>query len=343
MPLIKALAENFPTTRINYICNERVYYLLKNNPHLNKIIIFEKDHFRNLMKNSKIKFLKEFVGFLKKIKSLKADLIIDLSLNYQASLIGKFLGIPKRIGFNYRNRGRFLTDKIDLEGFEEKHVVLYYLDFLKLLDIDISKDTFPEMFISRDDDIWAKEFIRENGLDRKFILGVVPGGGKSWGKDAKYRRWPVLKFAHVIDKLIGNFNLSIILFGDKDEKELCNNMQSVIHNKVINLGGKTSLEQFMSLIKHCRLVLCNEGGSLHIAVALGMPTVSIFGPVDEKKYGPHSPGMSKHIIVSDRSKCKPCYSKFKYKKCDKIVCLDSISEDKVFDAVKTLMRRLSNQ
>jgi len=314
-----------------------VYYLLKNNPHLNEIIIFEKDYFRDLAKSSKIEFLKEFSGFLKRIKSFKADLMIDLSLNYQASLIGKFLGISRRIGFNYRNRGRFLTDKIDLEGFGEKHVVLYYLDLLKLLNIDIPKDTFPEMFTSRDDDIWAKEFIRENGLDGKFILGVIPGGGKRWGKDARYRRWPASKFAHVIDRLIDNFNVPIILFGDKDEKELCNDMQSVIHNKVIDLGGKTNLGQFMSLVKRCRLLICNEGGSLHIAVALGVPTVSIFGPVDEKNYGPYSPNTSGHIIVSDRSKCKPCYSKFKYKKCDKIICLDAISEDKVFDAVTKLI------
>ncbi len=341
-PLIKVLAENFSAARINYICNERVYYLLKNSPHLNEIAIFEKDSLRNLAKSSKIRFLKEFIGFLKKIKSFKADLMIDLSLNYQVSLIGKFLGIPRRIGFNYRNRGRFLTDKIDLQGFEEKHVVLYYLGLLNLININVPRKIFTEAFTAQDDDIWADNFIGERRLNKKFILGIVPGGGKSWGKDARYRRWPVSKFAHVIDRLIGNLNVPIILFGDKDEKELCDSMQSVIHNKVINLGGKTSLGQFMSLIKRCGLVLCNEGGSLHIAVALGVPTVSIFGPVDEKIYGPYSPDMSKHIIVSDRSKCKPCYSKFKYKNCDKIICLDSISEDKVFDAVTKLMERVKD-
>ncbi len=340
-PLIKILTEYFSSAKINYICNERVYHLLKNNPHLNEIIIFEKDYFRNLAKSSKIRFLKEFIGFLKKIKSFKTDLMIDLSLNYQASFIGKFLGIPKRIGFNYRNRGRFLTDKLDLQGFEKKHVVLHYLDLLKLLNINISeKSIFTEAFTFQEDDAWANGFIKEFDLNEKFILGVVAGGGKSWGKDARYRRWPVSKFVHVIDRLIGNFNISIILFGDKDEKGLCNNIQSVIHNKVINLGGKTSLGQFMSLVKHCRLFLCNEGGSLHIAVALGVPTVSIFGPVDEKIYGPYSPNTSRHIIVSDRSKCKPCYSKFKYKKCDEIICLDSISEDKVFDAVTKLIESI---
>ena len=342
MPLVKVLNKNFPDAKIYYISNKRVYSILRNMPYLENVIIFEKDRFRHLAKKSKIKFLKEFIAFLRKIKSCRAGLMVDLSLNYQASLAGKLLNIPKRIGFNYRSRGKFLTDKLELEGFEKKHVVLYYLDLLKLINVEAQKENFTEVVTSREGDEWSDLFIKENHFAGKFIIGLTPGGGRSWGVDARYRRWPVSNFAHVADRLIDTFNVSIILFGDKEEAPLCNNVESFMHSKVVNMGGKTNIAQFMSLLKKCRLFLCNEGGPLHIAVALGVPTVSIFGPVDEKIYGPYAKDTQSNIVVSEREKCSPCYSKFKHTKCATIKCLESISEYKVFDAVKTLISKLES-
>jgi len=251
------------------------------------------------------------------------------------------LGIPKRIGYNYRNRGKFLTHKIDLEGFDKKHVALYYMDLLKLIGLK-SKDNFATYTCtSKEDDRWADSFLEENGITRKFILGIVPGGGKSWGNEARYRRWPVAHFAHVADRIIKDFRIPIILFGDNAEIELCKNMESFMHEHIVNIAGKTNVGQFMALVKRCGIIFCNEGGPLHISVALNRPTVSIFGPVDEKIYGPYSQDMSRHIVVSNRKHCKPCYSKFKHKKCESIICLNSISEDEVYNAVKLLMERVS--
>ena len=335
-PMLMVLAKNIPGVNISYICNTRTYWILKNNPYVNDIIVYEKDHFRQLAENSKPRFLKKLILFFKKIKSINADALIDLSLNYQASLAAKFMRIPKRIGFNYRGRGRFLTDKIDLDGFEKKHVVFYYMDLLKLLGLEANSKVFTEVFVSGEDEKWSDESIKKNNLCGKIILGLIPGGGKSWGINARYRRWPVSNFAHVAGKVIDNFNYSIILFGDIAEIDLCSNIESFIHHKVINMCGKTTIGQLLALMKKCSMILCNEGGPLHIAVALGVPTVSIFGPVDEKIYGPYSEDNGKHIVINSETKCRPCYSKFKHNECTNVACLNSISEDEVFGAIKKL-------
>ena len=337
-PLVRMLKNAIPEANIDFMCNARTRYILRNNKNINELIIYEKDEFRGAFKRSKAKFIRKLLTFFKRIWLKKYDLVIDLSLGYQSSLVLMLLGVKKRIGFNYRDRGRFLTDKINLNGFEEKHVVMYYMDLLKPLGIKEPRHIPIETFTSKEDDEWALSFIKENGLDGKLVVGVVPGGGKSWGSDARYRRWPASNFAHVADKLIDTLNASVILFGDKSEKGLCDNVQAFMHKNILNMGGKTTVGKFMSLMKKCKLILCNEGGPLHIAVALKKPTVSIFGPVDEKIYGPYTNNTAENIVVSERQKCSPCYTRFRHKECPTITCLESISEEKIFDAVKELIK-----
>lgn len=339
-PMLKVLKANMPHASIDFICNKRCQDILVNNKNINEVIVFEKDEFREAFRKSKVEFIKKICQFIQKIKQKRYELAMDLSLGYRASLLFKLLGIKRRIGFNYRNRGKFLTDKIDMEGFDKKKVPLYHMDLLKALDIDIPKGVFPEVFASEEDDRWARDLMLKLRLEDKFIIGIAPGGGRSWGSDSRYRRWPVSNFAHVADKLMDKFGIPVLLFGDKDERKLCVAMQRIMHNKSVDMAGKTNVSQFMSLVKRCGLILCNEGGPLHIAVALGIPTASIFGPVDEIIYGPCTADASKHAIITDRRKCSPCYSKFKHKKCDTLICLESISEDKVFNTVSGLLNKV---
>jgi len=94
-----------------------------------------------------------------------------------------------------------------------------------------------------------------------------------------------------------------------------------------------------ALISRCNVVITNDGGPLHIAVGLGVKTVSIFGPVNEAVYGPY-PKDEKHIVITNNGvTCRPCYKKFRYNKCNNRVCLDSISVDEVYAAVEKAIER----
>jgi len=75
-PLVDAIKKIMPDAEVNYICNQRTYKVLENNKNINNIVVFEKDHFRDVAKKSKIRFLKKFIGLCKKIKSLNADAMI---------------------------------------------------------------------------------------------------------------------------------------------------------------------------------------------------------------------------------------------------------------------------
>jgi heptosyltransferase-2 len=107
-------------------------------------------------------------------------------------------------------------------------------------------------------------------------------------------------------------------------------------NKPINLVGKTSLEILPAIIKNCNLLITNDGGPMHMAAALGIKSVSVFGPVSEVAYGPY-PASSQHLVVKQDMECRPCYKNFRLSVCDKDKeCLKQVSVEAVLEAAVTL-------
>ncbi|OGW84691.1 MAG: hypothetical protein A2987_06570 [Omnitrophica bacterium RIFCSPLOWO2_01_FULL_45_10] len=334
-PLLKTLRSNFPTAKIDYMCNARTQCLLRNNKNINNVIVFEKDEFRSALKNSGIEFGKKIIGFMKEIKRNRYNLVVDLSLGHQISLLLKTAGIKKRIGFNYRGRGRFLTDKLDIPGFYDRHVVEHYLDILALVGIKTFDDKNLEVTLSGELERWSQDFLSENNLLTKELIGLAPGGGKSWGNNAVYRRWDPANFARVALKLLGKRSRAFFLiFGSQEESNICKPIETALGGNVINLCGRLELPRSIALIKRCNLILCNDGGILHIAVSQKVKTVSIFGPVDSNVYGPYPPSDRDKVVTADGVNCRPCYRNFKHKACETHDCLKKIDSDKVLKIVE---------
>lgn len=339
-PLITAIKKKFPESCIGYVCNKRVSELIATNPSIDKIFVYEKDDYRDTWKRSKKEYIRKIWESLGSIKKEKFDISIDLSLGYQYSMLLMLIGIKKRIGFNYRDRGKFLTSRVGITSFDDKHVIEHYLDMLKPLNIASSKETSPKIYVSAQDSQWADKILSGCGVtNNDQLIGIICGCGASWGVDADCRRWDRRKFATLADKLIENYNARIIFLGDKKESTLASGARQVMKGPSIDLSGVTTVGQMAAIINKCRVVITNDGGPLHVAVALGVNTVSIFGPVDENVYGPY-PKSDKHIVVSKKDvKCRPCYKKFKYNKCDNRICLDLITVDEVYAAVDGILKR----
>jgi len=144
-------------------------------------------------------------------------------------------------------------------------------------------------------------------------------------------------FAKVCEDISAKYGAKVILFGSASEKEICDDIVNSIKTKVIMACGKTRIGEFLALLERCNLIITNDGGPLHMAVAVGTKTISIFGPVDEKIYGPYPPDPN-HIVLSVKDlPCRPCYQKFKYNTCDKRTCLSRITPADVMDAADIIL------
>lgn len=336
-PAIRAIKDTYPDVLIAYWCNVRVREIFQNNPNIYKIFSLSRGDLKKIYCKSWFEGTKSFFGLLSSIKKEKFDIVLDFSLDHRYSLYAKILGIKKRIGFNYKRRGRFLTEKIDIKGYSQKHIVSYYMDLLKV--IGIKPEVRPlELFTPDADKIRAKNLIEQFGVSQNDLLvAIAPGAGASWGLDAKFKHWPALNFSKLIEKIVTQLGAKVILLGEPLERPIADFIKSSTKSSFIDLVGKTELTQLIALISNCQILVTNDGGPMHIAVAVGIKSVSIFGPVDEIVYGPY-PESSKHIVIKNNIQCRPCYREFKLPVCPiNKQCLNSITVDEVFDATRRLI------
>ena len=338
-PLIRAVRQAFPESWIGYLCNRRTESILRVNPHLDELFIYEKDDLLTLWRASWGKGLAYFLRLIDRIRRARFDLVIDLSLGERYGLITALVGIRQRMGFDYRWRGRFLTERLPIDGYQDDHIVGYYRRLLRFLGIALVDDAL-ELPVSSADAAWADEWLKVHGLEEEQpLVGMVPAGGVSWGKEASFRRWSLEGFAAVGDVLAARYDARIILFGEPTDRQACQAVGRLMKHPSIDLSGKTSLGQFVGLLGRLHLVICNDGGPLHLAVSQGVRTVSIFGPVDPRVYGPYAPNRRDHAVIARQDLlCRPCYHRFRLPPCPyERACLTTIDLDEVIEACATVL------
>jgi len=326
-PVIRNLRLAYPQASIAYLANRRTAGFLKFNSEIAQVFVYERDEF--------VGNWQKYLELFNSIKQEAFDVVFDFSLNSSFGFLTAACGIKKRVGLDYRKRGRFLTDKVSVTGFEEKHVVEYYLDLLRSIEIPVVAKQL-ELNVPLQEIQWAQEWIKGHKISpAKPLIALLPGGGASWGKAAGFKRWAAPKFANLIDKIIENFDADIILMGDSKEEELCREVVSLAHFPLHFAVGDTSVLGLAALLKQCKVAIVNDGGPLHMAVAVGVKTVSIFGMVDPQVYGPYP--MAENIVVQKGLPCQPCYRRFRMANCGHISCLKDLSVEEVLRKVQNIL------
>ncbi|MBI4388410.1 MAG: glycosyltransferase family 9 protein [Candidatus Omnitrophica bacterium] len=335
-PIIRALHES-GTQKIDLVLGSRTRELFETNLYINQIFVVDRDRIRA---QSGFQNFREVSALLRMLRGNQYNLLIDFSLARQyACFAFLFLNIPNRVGFSYKTRGIFLNQRIPLnEGFSRKHVVEYYLDLLDLISVPRSAGRL-EIFLTSGDEREAEEILKETNSTRNTsYLVVAPGGGESWGKDARLKRWPNPYFFQLIQKIKEENAVSfekVFILGGKSEWQLGESLMKFQPNQFHNLCGKTSLRGSAAILKHAQLLLANDGGLVHLASAVGTPTLALFGPVDPKVYGPYPPTAERIAVTSDGPECRPCYQRMRYNaNCEHIHCLTELAPDFVFEKAK---------
>ena len=334
-PVISNLRRAYPQAHIAYLANRRVADFIKHNSDINQVFVYERDEFVAAYRQNYFKFVQKWISFFQDIRKEDFEVVFDFSLNNTFGFLSFVSGIKKRIGFNYRGRGRFLSNKVDLLGFEGKHVVDYFLDLLKFVDVPVV-DQHLTLAVPSQDIQWAKDWLARHKVDaRKPLVAIFPGGGASWGDQAKYRLWGAANYAKLVDKIVENFDADIILMGDPKDEALCREVIRLAKSPLHDAVGQTSLLGLAALFKQCRAAIINDAGSVHVAVAVGLKALSIYGPVDPKVYGPYPP--AEHVTVQKGLPCQPCYRRFRMPHCSHISCLRDLSVEEVYRKVESLL------
>ncbi len=255
--------------------------------------------------------------------------------HWWGALMAREAGVPIRTGYDHPQVAPFLTHPMSIP---HTHYASQNLDIVKrtlaLLQYQISDQdpSEPEMTLN-----WplhaearqeASKVIEQHNLASGFVI-VHPGTG------AAVKRWPLQRWARVIDQIGRQTGRTIALTGSPDERSLCDGIASSARTSPVNLAGETSLFTLAEVFRQADLVLGVDSGPLHLATATGAPSVHLYGPSDQVRYGPYG-SQDRHRVITAAMTCPEC-GNLSASRPEGCGCMTAITTDSVASVVVEML------
>jgi len=288
LPAIRAVRESFPGAHLTVLARPSLANLYARERAIDQVLPYAGDRGRTAADLRRESF----------------DCAILLPNSFDAALLAWRAGIPRRIGYRRDARGWLLTEAIAVPepGETPRHERFYYLELLRRAGLIAGYPPCAE--IRLDGCAQAREAgmaaLRDASI-RSPAIGVSPGAAYGNAK-----RWLPEHFAETAAILARVYTGSLVLFGSAAERPLCAQIAELFGGAgtgVHNFAGDTTLGQFIDLAAACRMFLSNDSGAMHVASALGVPTVTVFGATDDSTTGPTGAWAR---IVREQVECSPC-------------------------------------
>ncbi|MDP1879501.1 MAG: lipopolysaccharide heptosyltransferase II [Parachlamydiaceae bacterium] len=318
-PILADLRHHFPKAKITAMCQGGLGAIIQKDPHIDEILQFKRP--------SGWMHRESHGDIIIPLRQGHYDLGILLTNSFSSAWWFWRGEVKNRLGFKGGFRSALLDYPISFhEEFKTQHLVKTYKELIKPLGIPLSK-TPPQLYLSNEEIQEAHECLKTFGIKSSdLLIGVNPGAAFGSAKC-----WLPDRFKKLTEKLLENPSIKIIYFGDKAGSPLVQDICSNFSERVINLAGKTTLRQLMALIQMCHLFLTNDSGPMHIASALGVPLIALFGSTSDVATGPYNGG----LVIHKHVPCSPCYRR----ECPiDFRCMKEISIDEVYESIQKLIK-----
>ena len=283
LPALRALRRQFPSAEITVLAKPWVAALYEGERSINRVVPLMGGKWRTP----------------RQLRREHFDLAVLFPNSFESAAQVFLTGARRRIGYARDGRGLLLTGAVPLPrpGEIPRHERYYYLELLRRAGLI---ESLPDVTEIRFDGIEeARERGRQLFRSRSMslpVIGVSPGAAYGNAK-----RWLPERFAEAAGLIAKRLGATVALFGSEAERDLCEKIAAVCEGE--NLAGSTSLREFIDMTAACSFFLSNDSGAMHIAAALAVPSVTVFGPTDETGTGPSGPLAR---IVREPVDCAPC-------------------------------------
>ena len=294
LPALEALRARFPEAEIVLVAKPWVAELYWHLPAVTRQLVYDPQGEHRGVR-----------GFWKLIQALRAehfDAVILLQNAFHAAWMAWRARIPVRVGYACDGRGALLTESVEVPSpAAYGHQAYYYLQLLFRAGLIEKPEPIQEIRLSVDEAErkWAAKHLEGLGLGGpRVLVGIHPGA--SFGPA---KRWLPERFASLADRLIGGVHADVLIFGSRAERPVAEEIAHAMEHTPVIFAGETSLRQLMALMARCSLIVTNDSGPMHVAAALGLPLVAVFGSTDERTTGPVS---RRARVVRHPTACSPC-------------------------------------
>lgn len=319
MPSLRLLKLSYSQARISLLTVGRSTGLFEDFKFIDEIIIFKPG-------------LAAKVALFYKLRKSGFDMVINMRpltsifSSIKMAILFFVINARYKIGRDTENRGFFLNVKIPEGDYAKMHDLDYYFYMLEALGLN-SQERGIDLILGEEESNYIDKFLAQQGVGRNDILiGINPGAS------TMSRRWPLENFAKLINLLKARSNCKIIITASREEGRIISRLMSLINLSAIDASDRTNPKQLLALIKRCRLFISNDAGPMHLAAALHVPLIALFGPGDITRYDPRRL-WDKAVVFDKRIDCAPCFKA----RCRSMECFKCITAEEVADAAIKLL------
>jgi len=319
-PTLDCLRQNFPEARLIGLIRRYSKGVIEDGPWFDELL------------ECNDKTLGGFFDLVCYLRRLKPDLAIMLPNSFRSALIAR-LGGSKKI-FGYRRNGRSLLMSGGPQPYREGTRIVptpmreYYLEICRFLDLTVPAKIKPSLYISDPLQYEGDNLLKRYGISvNDMVIGLNPGA-----KFGSSKCWPPEYFAELAELLAKRWSCKILLFIGPGENPIGDRITDLSRAPIINTGpDNVDLAVLKPLVKRCQLLVTNDTGPRHYAVAFDVPVVVIMGPTDPRYT--HA-NLEKTIVLRQDLECSPCH----LKECSEDHnCMTKISPDAVLRAAEQLL------
>lgn len=334
-PMLKILKNTYPTVKIYFVTSKSNSELMSFFNEYTEDNLFIED-------NSLSKLLITSIKIIIRLQREKIDTFINLEVYSSLASLFSLMSLARnRIAF-YR-KSLLFRKKLDTHLIffnTQKNIREIYSKTIEVLGCKTDlRDEFPDIAvaITKEDCDFADKFLKENNIVKFIIMNT------NASDLMPERRLPALYWIKLINILTNKTNYKILLSGSKSEflsieEEIFSRLDNDSKKKVYNIAGKVNLKLFMAFLKKCELFITNDSGPYHLASAIEIPIISLWGPGDSNHYAINR--NNKNIIIENKSiYCKPCLYNTDIPPCKgDNVCMKSISINEIIKNIENILK-----
>lgn len=315
LPLANLARRGYPKARIAWAVEPAAFPLLENHAAIDEVILFDRR-----------RWWKSLVPFLRKIRSQRFDLVLDLQRHLKSGIISRWTGAPIRLGFHRRDSKEFnwLFNNHYIPAMGDSISKLsHYLKFAEILGLDLRPVEYHLRF-TQEEEAKVEELLRKVG--GPFAVFFV---GSSW----ESKRWFSAQTARCAAEIQKRYGLEIILLGGREDVLFAEEVENNGGLRFVNCAGQTSLRESIGLLSRAKVAIGPDTGLMHLSAAVGTPVISLWGATSPTRTGPHA---YEDLVVLGKAACSPCY----LKRCPiGRVCMQAIDIEEIAAKVGKALRR----
>jgi len=309
IPFLRTIKKNFTDWEIDWAIEDISAPLIQTEPFVNRVLVIKRSKWK------KGKELPDAVDFIRKLRKVTYDLVLDLQGLLKSAVVTMLADSQERIGLSIEREFARLAYHRILKVDIERHALLRTLDAAQILGAkDLCMDS--KIHIPQEERNVYKKWLIELGLRAKeyVVINPVP----KW----KTKFWVKENFVELARLVSEKTPFKVVFTGSKDDRAYVGEITSQLNKNVLDLSGKTTLRELSYLLENAKAMVSTDTGPMHLGASMGCPVVALFGPTAPWRTGPFG---NRHVVLRSNLPCSPCFKK----NCDDTKCMKLIKTEEV--------------